>query len=106
MPLAEVFPLVTARALARSFTYAVPEEVAQGDVVAITLGARRVRGVVVETGVAAPAGVEVANAGAVVDQVPAGLVELASYPVRTTTTLEDREVVLSRVYMLGPTAPG
>ncbi len=77
MPLAAVFPLVTARALARSFTYAVPDGVGQGDVVSITLGARRVRGVVVETGVAAPAGVEVADAGAVVDRVPASLVELA-----------------------------
>jgi primosomal protein N' (replication factor Y) (superfamily II helicase) len=75
--LASVYPLVTARALARAFTYAVPDGVAEGDVVSITLGARKVRGVVVETGVAAPAGVAVADAGAVVDQVPASLVELA-----------------------------
>ena len=57
MTLASVYPLVTARALARAFTYAVPDEVGQGDVVSITLGARTVRGVVVETGVAAPDGV-------------------------------------------------
>ena len=77
MPLASVYPLVTARALARPFTYAVSDDVGQGDVVSITLGARNVRGVVVETGVAAPAGVEVADAGRVVDRVPAALVELA-----------------------------
>ena len=77
MTLASVYPLVTARALARAFTYAVPDGVAEGDVVSITLGARKVRGVVVETGVAAPAGVAVADAGAVVDQVPPALVELA-----------------------------
>ena len=77
MRLAEIYPLVTARALARPFTYAVPDDVASGDVVSIRLGARNVRGVVVDTGVAAPPGVEVADAGAVVDSVPAALVELA-----------------------------
>ena len=77
MTLASVYPLVTARALARAFTYAVTDDVAEGDVVSITLGARKIRGLVVETGVVAPAGVEVADAGAVVDQVPPALVELA-----------------------------
>jgi primosomal protein N' (replication factor Y) (superfamily II helicase) len=75
--LAEIYPLVTARALARPFTYRVPEDVAQGDVLSIRLGARQLRGVVVDTGVAAPRGVEVADAGDVVDRVPAPLVELA-----------------------------
>ena len=77
MTLASVYPLVTARALARAFTYAVTDDVAEGDVVSITLGARKIRGLVVETGVVAPAGIEVADAGAVVDQVPPALVELA-----------------------------
>ena len=77
MPLAEVYPLVTARALARPFTYRVADDVAQGDVVAIQLGARNVRGVVVDLDVAAPDGVDVSDAGAVVDRVPAPLVELA-----------------------------
>jgi primosomal protein N' (replication factor Y) len=75
--LAEIYPLVTARALARPFTYRVTDEVAPGDVVAIQLGARSVRGVVVELDVIAPAGVDAADAGAVVDRVPAPLVELA-----------------------------
>jgi primosomal protein N' (replication factor Y) (superfamily II helicase) len=77
MPLAEVFPLVTARALARPFTYEVPDDVDRGAVVSVGLGGRRLRGVVVDVGVDAPAGVEIAAAGPVVDVVPAPLVELA-----------------------------
>jgi primosomal protein N' (replication factor Y) len=77
VPLAEIFPLVTARALARLFTYQVGDEVSRGDVVSIELARRRVRGVVVEVGTKAPDGVEVAEAGAVVDRIPAALVELA-----------------------------
>ena len=77
MPLAEIYPLVTARALARPFTYEVPDDVERGAVVSVGLGGRRVRGVVVDVGVDAPAGVEVAAAGDVVDRVPAALVELA-----------------------------
>jgi primosomal protein N' (replication factor Y) len=77
VPLAEIFPLVTARALARPFTYRVADGVERGDVVSIRLGARGVRGVVVEVGVEAPGGVEIADAGAVVDRVPSSLVELA-----------------------------
>ncbi|MGH3128016.1 MAG: replication restart helicase PriA [Gaiellaceae bacterium] len=77
MPYAEVYPLVTARALARAFTYRVPDDVARGDVLSVGLGGRRVRGVVVDVGVDPPAGIEVADAGAVVDRVPAPLVELA-----------------------------
>ena len=77
MPLVEVYPLVTARALARPFTYSAPEEVAAGDIVHVQFGARRVRGVVASTGVEAPAGVVLAAVDAVVDRVPAALVELA-----------------------------
>ena len=77
MTLAEIYPLVTARALARPFTYEVPDGVRRGDVVSISIGARRVRGVVVRTGAEAPAGVEIAPAGPVVDRVPPALVELA-----------------------------
>jgi len=77
VPLAEIFPLVTARALARPFTYEVSEDVERGAVVSIGLGGRRVRGIVVRVGVEAPAGIEIAAAGPVVDRVPAPLVELA-----------------------------
>ena len=58
MRLAEVYPLVSSRAVARPFTYAVPEGVERGAVVSIRFGRAAARGVVVETDVAAPAGVE------------------------------------------------
>jgi primosomal protein N' (replication factor Y) (superfamily II helicase) len=77
VPLAEIYPLVTARALARPFTYEVGDEVEPGSVVSVGLGRRSVRGVVVEVGVEAPDGVEIAAAGPVVDRVPGPLVELA-----------------------------
>jgi primosomal protein N' (replication factor Y) len=77
VPLAEIYPLVSARALARPFTYEVPEGVERGAVVSVGFGGRRVRGLVVAIGVEAPAGVEIAQAGAVVDRVPVPLVELA-----------------------------
>jgi primosomal protein N' (replication factor Y) len=77
MPLAEVYPLVTARALARPFTYEVPDDVGRGAVVSVGLGGRRLRGVVVERDVEAPAGVEIAPAGPVVDRLPPALVDLA-----------------------------
>ncbi|MBA2642036.1 MAG: primosomal protein N' [Actinobacteria bacterium] len=77
MPLAEVYPLVTARALARTFTYEVPTGIERGDVLSVLLGKRRVRAVVVEIGVEAPDGVEIAEAGPVVDRISAPLVELA-----------------------------
>ncbi len=77
MPLAEIYPLVTARSLGRAFTYEVADEVERGDVVSIRLGSRSLRGVVVDVGVRPPNGIELAAAGSVVDRVPAKLVELA-----------------------------
>ena len=77
MPLAEIYPLVSARALARPFTYDVPEGTEAGAVVSIELAGRRVRGVVVETGVEAPPGIKIATAGDVVDRVPGPLIDLA-----------------------------
>src|SRR2546421_2895105 len=75
--LASVYPLVTTRALARPFTYEVPDGVEQGAVVEVRLGGARQRGVVVETGVEAPAGIETAPVGRTVDLIPPALVELA-----------------------------
>ncbi|MEX2613752.1 MAG: primosomal protein N', partial [Gaiellaceae bacterium] len=51
--------------------------VERGAVVSMSLGRRRVRGVVVKVGVEAPPGIDIAAAGPVVDRVPATLVELA-----------------------------
>jgi primosomal protein N' (replication factor Y) (superfamily II helicase) len=77
VPLASVYPLVTARALARLFTYEVDDDVEPGSVVEVALHGARRRGVVVSLDEEAPPGVEPARAGPVVDRLPAPLVELA-----------------------------
>jgi primosomal protein N' (replication factor Y) len=74
---ASVYPLVTARAVARPFTYEVPEEVERGAVVQIPFGRSRPRGVVVEVDARPPDGVEAAPIEQVVDTVPPALVDLA-----------------------------
>jgi primosomal protein N' (replication factor Y) (superfamily II helicase) len=74
---ASVYPLVTARALAREFTYEVPEDVGPGAVVELTFGNARRRGVVTAVGVELPAGVEAAPVERVVEELPPALVELA-----------------------------
>jgi primosomal protein N' (replication factor Y) (superfamily II helicase) len=75
--LASVYPLVTARALAREFTYEVPDDVEPGAVVEVRFGRARRRGVVTEVGVAPPPGIEAAPVERVVESLPAPLVELA-----------------------------
>jgi primosomal protein N' (replication factor Y) (superfamily II helicase) len=74
---ASVFPLVTARGLAREFTYEVPDEVRPGSVVEVTFGNARRRGVVTGVDVAPPAGVTVVPVERVLEELPARLVELA-----------------------------
>jgi len=75
--LAEVYPLVSSRAVARPFTYEVPEAVGKGAVVSIRFGRAAARGVVVATGVVAPAGVKTAPIGDVLYALPPALVDLA-----------------------------
>ena len=55
---ASVYPLVTTRALARPFTYEVPEDVVRGDVVSVRLGGARQRGVVIDLEDSPPVGIE------------------------------------------------
>src|SRR5919199_7016611 len=74
---ASVYPLVTARALARPFTYEVTEEAGVGSVVEVRFGNARRRGVVTEVGVEPPEGVEAAPVERVADAVPPALVDLA-----------------------------
>jgi primosomal protein N' (replication factor Y) len=74
---ASVYPLVTTRALARPFTYEVPEEVVRGDVVSVRLGGARQRGVVIELEDSPPNGVAAVPIERVVESLPAPLVELA-----------------------------
>ena len=82
MPAASVFPLVSARSVARTFTYGVPDGVEKGAVVEISFGRARRRGVVVEVGAEAPAGVEVAPVGRLLYVVPPALVDLALWLAR------------------------
>jgi primosomal protein N' (replication factor Y) len=77
MPLAEVYPLVSSRAVARPFTYEVPDDVGVGAVVSIRFGRATARGVVVATGVEAPAGVTAAPIEGVLSRLPPALVDLA-----------------------------
>ncbi|RDI73830.1 priA: primosomal protein N' [Gaiella occulta] len=77
MPLASVYPLVSTRALARPFTYEVPDGVGKGAVVAVRLGRSSTRGVVAEVGVEAPSGISPAAVGKVLDRIPPPLVDLA-----------------------------
>jgi primosomal protein N' (replication factor Y) len=74
---AEVFPLVTARAVARAFTYEVPEDVDIGAIVRVPFGRSRTRAIVTKLVDAPPDGVEARPIEAVVGEIPPTLVELA-----------------------------
>ena len=75
--LASVYPLVTARAVARPFTYVVPEDARVGSVVEVKFVNARRRGLVVELDVDAPHGIDIAPIERVVEELPPTLVELA-----------------------------
>jgi primosomal protein N' (replication factor Y) len=74
---ASVYPLVTARALSRAFTYEVPDDVRKGAVVEVRFGRGRQRGVVVDVDGAQPNGIKIAPIERVVEELPAALVDLA-----------------------------
>src|SRR4051812_15173938 len=74
---ASVYPLVTARAVARAFTYEVPDEAVKGAVVEVKFGNARRRGVVTALDVSLPEGVEVSPIERVAETLPAALVDLA-----------------------------
>src|SRR2546423_11264672 len=74
---ASVYPLVTARAVARAYTYQVPDDAARGSVVEVKFGNARRRGVVTELDVAAPEGVEASPVERVAETLPPALVDLA-----------------------------
>ncbi len=77
VPYASIYPLVTARAVARAFTYEVEEGVGKGAIVTMPFGRRRARGIVVGIEEAAPEGFEALPVEKVVGQVPPALVDLA-----------------------------
>ena len=80
---ASVYPLVTARALAREFTYEIPEDVGPGAVVEVRFGNARRRGVVTQVDVAPPAGIDTSPVERVVEELPGALVELALWVAST-----------------------
>jgi primosomal protein N' (replication factor Y) len=77
MPYASVYPLVTARAVARAFTYEVPDGVDVGAIVRVPFGRSRTRGIVTELVESPPDGVEPRPVESVVGEIPRQLVELA-----------------------------
>ena len=74
---ASVYPLVTARALAREFTYEVPDGVGPGAVVEVRFGNAKRRGVVTAVDVAPPDGIKTAAVDRVVEELPPALIDLA-----------------------------
>ena len=72
-----VYPLITARGLARPFTYEVPDDVGKGAVVSVRFGGVKRRAVVVALDGPAPPGVEPVPIERVLDSVSPALVDLA-----------------------------
>jgi primosomal protein N' (replication factor Y) len=75
--LASVYPIVSARSLARPFTYEIGDEVEKGAVLAIPFGNARRRGVVVDADAEAPGDIEPVAAERVLETLPPALVDLA-----------------------------
>ncbi|HEY7421134.1 MAG TPA: primosomal protein N' [Gaiellaceae bacterium] len=75
--LASVYPIVSARSLARPFTYEIGDEVEKGAVLAIPFGNARRRGVVVDADAEAPSDIEPVAAERVLETLPPALVDLA-----------------------------
>ncbi|HZT94021.1 MAG TPA: primosomal protein N' [Gaiellaceae bacterium] len=75
--LASVYPIVSARSLARPFTYEIEDEVGKGAVLAIRFGNAKRRGVVVDADAEAPPDVEPVAADRVLERLPPALVDLA-----------------------------
>jgi primosomal protein N' (replication factor Y) (superfamily II helicase) len=75
--LASVYPIVSARSLARPFTYEIGDDVGKGAVLAIPFGNSRRRGVVVDADAEAPPDVEPVAAERVLEMLSPALVDLA-----------------------------
>jgi primosomal protein N' (replication factor Y) len=75
--LASVYPIVSARSLARPFTYEIEDGVGKGAVVAIPFGNARRRGVVIDAEAELPPDVEPVAAERVLETLPPALVDLA-----------------------------
>jgi primosomal protein N' (replication factor Y) (superfamily II helicase) len=75
--LASVYPIVSARSLARPFTYEIADEVGKGAVLVIRFGNASRRGVVVDADAEAPPDIEPVAAERVLETLPPALVDLA-----------------------------
>jgi primosomal protein N' (replication factor Y) len=76
VPFVSVYPLVSARAVARAFTYEAPAGVRKGSIVSVRFGRSTARGVVVGEE-EPPPGVSPVPVGRVLDEIPPALVDLA-----------------------------
>ena len=74
---ASVYPLVTARVLAREFTYEIADDVGPGAVVEVRFGNAKRRGVVTKVDVEPPKGIDTSAVERVVEVLPRPLFELA-----------------------------
>ena len=101
--LASVYPIVSARALARPFTYEVPADAAKGAVVEVKFGNARRRGVVTEIDVALPEGVAASPVVRVAETLPPALVDLAA---KTRTPLAGKDLKTGQTLIKTIVAPG
>jgi primosomal protein N' (replication factor Y) (superfamily II helicase) len=74
---ASVYPLVTARVLAREFTYEIADDVGPGAIVEVRFGNAKRRGVVTKVDVQPPKGIDTSAVERVVEVLPRPLFELA-----------------------------
>ena len=74
---ASVYPLVTARVLAREFTYEIADDIGPGAVVEVRFGNAKRRGVVTKVDVEPPKGIDTSPVERVVEVLPRPLFELA-----------------------------
>jgi primosomal protein N' (replication factor Y) (superfamily II helicase) len=74
---ASVYPLVTARVLAREFTYEIADDIGPGAVVEVRFGNAKRRGVVTKVDVEPPKGIDTSAVERVVEVLPRPLFELA-----------------------------
>jgi primosomal protein N' (replication factor Y) len=74
---ASVYPLVTARVLAREFTYEIADDIGPGAVVEVRFGNAKRRGVVTRVDVEPPKGIDTSAVERVVEVLPRPLFELA-----------------------------
>ena len=92
---ASVYPLVTARALAREFTYEIPDDIGPGAVVEVRFGNSKQRGVVTEVDVQPPKGIDTSPVERVVEELSRPKAVSLGAVYATLDRLEDKGLVRS-----------